>query len=119
MTYGYVADIFAAFQAPSFWIERLGQNWLVWNPNIYVEGSVTGELTFKSPLVNMIMKLHLVGFKIAPLDYSLSFSLDNSGTRCSSLSLFREVFDAKLELEFYVNECSVGLAGFFLRDNSN
>ena len=77
---------------------------------------MTGELTLKSPFIDLLFKLHIVGFKIAPLDYVIAWNLDKKSRRCSSLSLFREVLDAQLELEFYVNECSAGLAGFFFSD---
>ena len=82
LSYGWVADIFGSFSAPAYWVEKLDKNWLVWNPSVFFEGGATGELTFKTPLVNMIVKLHLVGFKIAPLDLSMSFDLDGQGTRC-------------------------------------
>ena len=115
--YGYIADIFAAFQAPAFWVRKLNQNWLVWNPNFFGEGSLTGELTFVTPMVDTIFRLHFVGLKLAPLDFAMSWNLDRKSTRCTSISLFREWLDLQLELEFYVRECSIGLAGYFLQDN--
>ena len=77
---------------------------------------MTGELTLVTPMVDLVIKLHLLGFKIAPLDFAWAWDLDNKKRRCSSVSLFREVLDMQLELEFNVRECSVGLGGYLLRD---
>ena len=115
--YGYVADIFAAFEAPAFWVRQLNQNWIVWNPNFFGEGSLTGELTFVTPMVDITLRLHLIGFKLSPVNFALTWSLDKKSTRCTSVNLFREWLDLQLELEFNVRECSVGLAGFFLQDS--
>ena len=114
--FGYLADIFASFEAPAFWVRKLSQNWMVWNPNAFGEGSVTGELTFVTPMVDTIMRLHFIGLKLAPLDLALAWDLDRKSTRCRSISFFTEVLDLQFELEFYVRECSVGLLGYFLKE---
>ena len=40
-----VADIYASYSSPAFWLQRLGTNWLIYNPNIFGEISVTAEGT--------------------------------------------------------------------------
>ena len=113
--YGGVADIFASFEAPAFWVRKLNQNWIVWNPNFFGEGSLTGELTFVTPMVDIVFRLQFIGAKVSPVNIALAWSLDRKSTRCTSFNFFREFLDLQLELEFYVRECSAGVLGYLMR----
>ena len=94
----------------------MNQNWLVWNPNFFGEGSVTGEFTLVTPMVDTTLRLHFIGLKLSPLNAALAWSLDRKATRCTSFNIFREFLDLQVELEFNVRECSAGVAGFLLKE---
>ena len=88
----------------------------MWNPNFFGEGSLTGEFTLVTPMVDTSLRLHFIGLKLSPLNAALAWSLDRKGTRCTSINFFREFLDLQVELEFNVRECSAGVAGFLLND---
>ena len=69
------ADIYASYQSPAFWIQRLGSNWLIYNPNIFVEASIIFEGTIKLAFIELILKLSFVGLKFTPLDATVAVDM--------------------------------------------
>lgn len=72
----FVADIYASAQSPAYWMERLGTNWIIYNPNVFGEFAASGEITLQLVLLELIFKVKLVGFKFTPLDYTLAVDLE-------------------------------------------
>ena len=62
------SDLFASYSFPAFWYERLGRDWLVINPSIFVEGSSNIELSIRLSFIDFIWKLKFTGLKFTPLD---------------------------------------------------
>ena len=70
------ADTLLGYSFPAFWVERQGQSWMVFNPD--VNGSIEGGfiLSFSTPwlVVNANFMSHF--FKYTPLELMLSWDLD-------------------------------------------
>jgi len=56
-------------------MERLGTNWLIYNPNIFGEFSASFEGTLQLVFIELILKLKIVGFKFTPLDYMMQVDM--------------------------------------------
>ena len=113
----YHADLFAAFDMPTFWMLRQATNWMIYNPNLFVEGSAMGSGTLKLSVIELTLKFKLMLFKYTPFDYQMAWDLDNKGRICYSLGYFFEVFDLSLETEWNINECMFGVLGYLLSDD--
>ena len=71
-----IGDIYTSFQSPAFWLWRQGRSWLVYNPNVFVEGSITAEGIVQMGVAELIFKLKFVGFKFTPLDFTLAVDME-------------------------------------------
>ena len=113
------ADIFASYKSPTFWVNRLDQDWMIWNPSVFLEASAYGAVTIKLLYAHLTFKLDFVGLRFTPLDLTWGWDLDKKKRRCSSWGLYQEILDIRLEASSYVNECYVGLAGALLGSSSD
>ena len=111
-----VADIFASYAAPTFWVRRIQEDWAIFNPNIFFEASGIGSVTIKLFYIQMTLSLKILGIRYTPLDLQISWDLDKKSRYCYSIGYLKEVFDFTIEAETYVNECYIGLLGALLSD---
>jgi|Transcript_26941 hypothetical protein len=108
----YHTDLFASFDMPTYWMLRQGTNWLIYNPNFFIEASAEGSGTLFLSVVELTISVKLMLGKYTPFDYQMAWDLDQKSRVCYSLSYFWEVFDLEVSTEWNINECSFGLLGY-------
>lgn len=110
----YFADIFGSYQMPTFWLERQKTNWMIFNPNVFLEASAEGSLTLRLAVIELVIKTKVLAFRYTPFEYQLAFDLDSKSRYCQSLSYFWEVLDFNIMTEWNINECYFGLLSLFI-----
>ena len=108
----YHADLFAAFEMPTFWMLRQGTNWMIYNPNVFIEAAGMGAGTIKLSVIELTIHVNVMLGKYTPWDFQMAWDLDNKSRMCYSMGWFWEVFDLEVTTEWNINECSVGLLGY-------
>lgn len=105
-------DIFASIHMPTFWLDKGKDDWLIYNPYLFGEGSITAGFTLRLWLWNLTLRIKAQGIKFSPLDFQLAWNLDEMSNYCYSVGYFQEVFDFLLEVETDAYECNYGVIGW-------
>lgn len=114
VTVDVMTDLFASFAAPTYWLHRLGQDWMIWNPNLFIEASGYASVTISLWVIELTFTMRFVGYKITPFDFQWSWDLDKKKRSCYSVGLYQEIFDLQFEVEQNTYECYLGLLGFLI-----
>ena len=69
ITFSLVADLFAKLHAPAFLLTRKDENWMVFNPNLFGEGSITSSMKIKLWFIEVTLQAKALGYKFSPLDF--------------------------------------------------
>ncbi len=105
-------DIFATLQMPTFWLDRGQDDWIIYNPHLFGEGSIVAGITLKLWLWNVTFSIKALGVKFSPLDFQFAWNLDSMSNYCYSVGYFQEVLDLLLEVETSALECHYGIVGW-------
>ena len=62
-------DIFASIHMPTFWLDKGKDDWLIYNPYLFGEGSITAGFTLRLWLWNVTLRVKAQGIKFSPLDF--------------------------------------------------
>ena len=109
-----VTDLFASFAAPTYWLNRVGQDWMIFNPSVFIEASGLISMTLNLWVVELTFTMKFMGYKVTPFELQFAWDLDKKSRTCHSIGFFQEVFDLTFEVEQNTNECYVGLLGMFV-----
>lgn len=54
---------------PTFWLDKGKDDWLIYNPYLFGEGSITAGFTLRLWLWNVTLRVKAQGIKFSPLDF--------------------------------------------------
>ena len=94
---------------------RQNTNWVIYNPNIFIEAGAEGSGTLYLSVIELTIKFKIMFAKLTPFDFQMAWDLDDKARVCYSLSYFWEVFDFEIGTEWHINECSFGLLGYLAK----
>ena len=85
MNVSALGDIFVSYDAPTLSTTKDEEDWLIFNPSVFLEASGDVSVTFKLIFIHLTLSLNLVGYKFAPIDAHVGWSLDKKSRICSSV----------------------------------
>ena len=65
----YHADLYASFDMPTYWMYRQNTNWMIYNPNFFLEAAAQVAGTLKLSVIELTIKLHVMLGKYTPFDF--------------------------------------------------